>query len=129
MATRGGRVKHLARDGSLHDGIVNVCPICKRERNQSRYNKQKAHGRRGSAWRKRRLAILNRDGWVCHDCGQLANSVHLDPAWGPQHELAPDEAFTSLCRRCHGRRDGGLELPRFRCHLGVRPRLLSVAPV
>jgi hypothetical protein len=42
-------MKHLARDGTIHDGIKNVCKICVRERNRPRYLKQKEHGRRGSA--------------------------------------------------------------------------------
>ena len=54
---------HLAQDGSVHPGHSRTrCPLCgKRAR-------EKRAGRSGTAWRKRRLAVLNRDGWICADC-------------------------------------------------------------
>jgi hypothetical protein len=93
---------HLGADGKFHPGHSRSrCPIC------GKAAREKRAGRAGSAWRKRRILILNRDGWICADCKGRANSVHLPPEWGPDHLTAPDWAFESLCKQCHGRRDGG----------------------
>ena len=92
---------HLAADGQVHPGHSrSVCTIC------GTAARAKRTGRSGATWRKRRLLILDRDNWICADCGQHADTVHLPYFWGPNHHTAPDHAFESLCKRCHGRRDG-----------------------
>ncbi len=53
----------------------------------------------GHRWRKLRLTILNRDGWVCHYCGNPANSVdHIVP----KSQGGTDDP-RNLVRRVHRR--------------------------
>lgn len=55
-------------------------------------------------WQKRRLEILERDGWQCQSCGDTKNTLHVhhtayfhncDP-W-----LYPDILLITLCEECH----------------------------
>jgi hypothetical protein len=62
------------------------------------------------AWRRTSRLVRERDGHECRDCHADANTAHHDP---PLLELLalgldpfdPDYCLT-LCRTCHGRRDG-----------------------
>ena len=51
--------------------------------------REKRAGRSGTTWRKRRLVILNRDGWIRADCQGFATIVHLPPVWGPESSDRP----------------------------------------
>lgn len=74
--------------------------------NNRRYAKRVDHGRQTSAWQTKRKQRLELDGGSCTQCGAMASTVHLDPAWGTDHATAPLDALTSLCTTCHGLIDG-----------------------
>lgn len=54
-------------------------------------------------WQKKRLQVLERDGWACQECGDTEETLHVhhkryadgDP-WD-----TPDEWLTALCAMCH----------------------------
>lgn len=95
-------------------------------------------------WQKRRLEILERDGWKCQepDCGDKTATLHVHHRWyepGADPWDAGDDALVTLCESCHeaerGRRgieDALLdrlsrhllagELDQFACFLWVAPR-------
>ena len=59
------------------------------------------------AWARFRVAIFERDGHMCRDCGAAADTVHhLRPVLeAPELALDADNAV-SLCRNCHERTHG-----------------------
>ncbi len=67
-------------------------------------SKQSSHG---TTWNRLRLAVLERDGWVCCDCGKGlegddATADHVIPkAAGGRDELSN---LRALCRACNGKK-------------------------
>lgn len=60
---------------------------------------------RDPRWQRRRLTILERDGWECQSCGNDSDSLHVHHRWYERRVEpwdAPDEALTTLCASCHG---------------------------
>ena len=62
------------------------------------------------AWRRARLACLDRDEWRCRYCGRPARTAHHNPpleillaAGLDPYDLA---CIFSACRHCHGVEDG-----------------------
>lgn len=58
-------------------------------------------------WQKKRLLILERDGWKCLCCGDDKEQLqihHLIYSKGEPWD-APDENLETLCRSCHERRE------------------------
>jgi hypothetical protein len=57
---------------------------------------------RKPAWQKRRLKILERDGWKCTLCNDTDTElqVHHKKYTGEPHE-APDEDLITVCKWCH----------------------------
>jgi hypothetical protein len=57
-------------------------------------------------WQKRRLEILERDGWNCVDCGDGTKTLHVHHRYY-EWRLKPweyeDDALTTLCEPCHER--------------------------
>jgi len=52
-------------------------------------------------WQRKRLKILERDGWACQQCGCRDDlHVHHRVYYGDPWE-APDESLITLCERCH----------------------------
>lgn len=54
-------------------------------------------------WQKKRLRILERDGFRCQACGDETTTLHVHHRW---YEAAdpwndPDEALVTLCEPCH----------------------------
>lgn len=63
---------------------------------------------RDRRWQKRRLEILERDGFKCAYCGSVDNHVQLHVhhrAYLPKTALwdYPEEYLTTLCAECHAR--------------------------
>lgn len=62
---------------------------------------------RGAAWARLRLAVLERDGWVCAYCGKAlegddATADHIVPrGTGGRDELTN---LVAACRRCNGKK-------------------------
>lgn len=53
-------------------------------------------------WQKRRLAVLERDGWTCQNCGDTDSTLHVHHRWYEGEPWdAPDEALETLCADCH----------------------------
>ena len=55
-------------------------------------------------WQKKRLQILERDGWQCIKCGDGENTLHVHhrryiPKTDPWNY--PESALVTLCDRCH----------------------------
>ena len=55
-------------------------------------------------WQKRRLQILERDFWMCMECGCKTRTLHVHnlryhPSGNPWE--SPDEDLTTFCDRCH----------------------------
>lgn len=70
-------------------------------------------------WRELRLRVLKRDRFTCQECGGKANTVdHVKPFTDASDPLAWQTTnLQSLCRRCHGHKDGG------RAHLTPSPTI------
>ena len=53
------------------------------------------------AWKKRRLRILDRDGWRCVLCGASSRLEvdHIQPLWEGGAE--EDSNLRALCKSCH----------------------------
>lgn len=68
------------------------------------------HSSRGKGWEKTRLRILNRDGYICRQCGNYGDTVdHIIPkAKGGTDD---DWNLATLCRK-HNSEKGDRELPR-----------------
>ena len=79
----------------------------KHEANALRLARRRAHKRNTAAWKRLAAVVKARDG-CCLDCGTTHDlTVHLHPDLAGQHDLAtPDDCLT-LCRSCHGAREGG----------------------
>ena len=54
-----------------------------------------------AAWKKRRLTVLDRDGWRCRACGAASRLEvdHIVPLW--EGGLEEDGNLRALCRSCH----------------------------
>ena len=67
---------------------------------------------RGAAWQKVRLAVLDRDGWICTACGKPldgpdATVDHVIPKnlGGTDDE----DNLVAMCRTCNGRKSDRIE--------------------
>jgi len=57
-------------------------------------------------WQKKRLQILERDGWVCQQCGDGDSTLHvhhLSYAVVVEPWNAPEGTLITLCESCHKR--------------------------
>lgn len=82
------------------------------------------HSSSGAEWDKLRLACLDRDGWVCQDCGKDlagddATADHIIPKSMGGHDALDN--LRALCRRCNGIRQDRLLVRTS----GFNPRWLS----
>lgn len=68
---------------------------------------------RGAAWNRLRLAVLERDGWVCSSCGRWLEDNHPDPDHkATVDHITPKEAggrdemtnLVAMCLRENGRK-------------------------
>lgn len=58
-------------------------------------------------WQKKRLEILQRDEWMCRDCGDSTTQLQVHHEYyisGRQPWEYPDGAFLTLCSSCHSER-------------------------
>lgn len=68
---------------------------------------------RDPLWQKKRLRILERDGWRCRDCRddtKTLNVHHHQYRSGAKPWEYPDCALAAYCEDCHNRRHGELKL-------------------
>ncbi len=59
---------------------------------------------RDPRWQKRRLGVLERDGWTCRFCGATTKTLTVHHRWyvpGFQPWDYPDSALVTLCEDCH----------------------------
>lgn len=57
-------------------------------------------------WQKRRLKILERDGWCCYECGHEDKTLHVHHRYylrGKKPWEYEDDALITLCEDCHDR--------------------------
>lgn len=62
------------------------------------------HLLRDPRWQKRRLEILERDGWQCQQCGSVDRELQVHHRWyahGAAPWESPDQALLTLCCVCH----------------------------
>src|SRR5688572_1565484 len=55
-------------------------------------------------WQKKRLEILNRDEWICRDCGEDSKALHVHHRIyipGKQPWEIDDDLLITLCADCH----------------------------
>ena len=52
-------------------------------------------------WRKVRLLVLDRDGWVCRRCGKLAQEVDHILSLNLGGEIYDPLNCQALCKKCH----------------------------
>lgn len=68
---------------------------------------------RDPRWQKKRLQILERDGWKCLDCGDESKTLNVHHHTY-RNGAAPwdykDSNFGTFCEDCHKRRHGELKL-------------------
>lgn len=58
-------------------------------------------------WQKKRLEILNRDGFMCMDCGDAENMLSVHHKYytkGAEPWEYPSECYITVCDDCHKRR-------------------------
>ena len=73
--------------------------------NDRAHRRQKTSGRTSAHWQRlRKLAIARDIG--CVDCG-ATEDLTVDLVGGGDHRVATLDQVETLCRVCHGRRDGG----------------------
>ena len=110
-----GRVTlaRLCGCGRLVPAGARLCTECARRDGARRGRLNVVSGRNTRGWRRLRLLVLERDHRMCQRCGGRADTVHINPRLGGNHELATLEDCVSLCRACHGRLDGGRAKGRF----------------
>lgn len=54
-------------------------------------------------WQKRRLEIMQRDGWACCACGNTEQTLHVHhKRYVGELWESPDEDLQTLCESCHG---------------------------
>jgi len=61
---------------------------------------------RDPRWQRRRLEILERDGWRCMECGDGATTLHVHHRCYVRGHLpweSPDTDLETLCEACHQR--------------------------
>jgi hypothetical protein len=59
-------------------------------------------------WQKKRLEILQRDEWICQNCGDDESTLHVHHKWyepGNEPWDYPPEALITLCEDCHQREE------------------------
>lgn len=58
---------------------------------------------RDPRWQKKRLEILERDGWKCLECGETAETLHVHHLFyrGSAPWETPDYGLRTLCESCH----------------------------
>lgn len=59
---------------------------------------------RDPRWQKKRLEIMQRDGWKCGSCGREDKTLHVHHRYytpGSDPWDYPDQAFLTLCEGCH----------------------------
>ena len=61
---------------------------------------------RSPLWQRRRLEIMQRDGFRCSACGDDKNTLNVHHLWysGEPWDV-PDEALETLCENCHETRE------------------------
>ncbi len=65
-------------------------------------------------WQKKRLYILERDGWACLECGCTDNTLHVHHnkyERGKDPWDYPDDVFETLCDPCHKKEHGLIHEP------------------
>jgi hypothetical protein len=88
------------------------CPLHAPAHKQRQAAKVKGARTGTSHWQTLRKQALERDGHRCQrivygqPCLLPANTVHIRPELGRNHDLATLNDCTSMCRRCHGAIDG-----------------------
>jgi 5-methylcytosine-specific restriction endonuclease McrA len=66
-------------------------------------------------WKKIRITVLDRDGWICSYCGGVADTVdHIYPRVKGGDTWALDN-LQSLCKSCNSRKGG--RFVGFQCRL------------
>lgn len=66
-------------------------------------------------WQKKRLEILERDGWRCCSCENDKDTLHVHHKYYVSHRFAweyPDFCFQTLCSDCHSALKRLLEITR-----------------
>jgi 5-methylcytosine-specific restriction endonuclease McrA len=90
------------------------CPECARAYQVRRDQLRGTPSERGydADWRKVRRAVLERDGHVCHWCGEYANQAdHLIPLSRLGERLDPNNVVAS-CGSCNAARGGATGIHR-----------------
>lgn len=70
---------------------------------------------RDPRWQKKRLQILERDGWACCACGDTESNLQVHHVYYVKQDPwdYPDNAYQTLCESCHQERqeivDFGIE--------------------
>jgi 5-methylcytosine-specific restriction endonuclease McrA len=96
-------VLKLCKHGQLT--ATGRCSLCALEDNTRRNQLARRHGLNTKRWRLLRDSTLARDGHRCQQCGDPANTVHIDPKLKGNHNVATLNDTVTLCRRCHGSLD------------------------
>ncbi len=55
-------------------------------------------------WQRKRLEIMQRDGWACTRCGDAESQLHVHhSAYNGKPWECPDSAMFTLCHECHSK--------------------------
>lgn len=79
-------------------------------------------------WQRKRLEILNRDGWKCRRCGEKTKTLHVHHVAylrGKSPWEHPDTGLLTLCEGCHAIAESTAELFKaYLCGGGMSGMLL-----
>ena len=61
---------------------------------------------RDPRWQRKRLEVMQRDGFTCRDCGSTTETLHVHHCWYAKEPWEISDAYLlTLCEECHVRRD------------------------
>jgi len=108
ISERTGVDRESLRKAAYYRGVANRGQLTGEKAHRWRGGKKQRAQAAGNQWAEIRLAVLERDGYTCQDCGflDLTGSklhVHHIIPWRIRRVNDPDWLVT-LCLGCHGKR-------------------------
>jgi hypothetical protein len=84
-------------------------------------NKSYSEKLRSPKWQKRRLEILERDGWACQNCGDTEATLNVHHCYYDRDKEPwdyPGKSLITLCENCHMLERGAIRMTYDRMEMG-----------